>query len=201
MSNKPIIFNGEMVRAILAGRKTQTRRVIKPQPLNVIFENGDWIQAPCDLDPKEHIIKCPYAQPGDKLWVRETWTYLADGFAVSPMIGYRADMETKVIDTIPDGETVYNVEKPDVWKWRPSIHMPRWASRITLEVTDVWVERVRDISPTDALSEGMHIDWSVENAPENQFKRLWDSIYDAKGFGWDKNPWCWVIEFKLEEGE
>ena len=168
MKERPVLFSGEMVRAILEGRKTQTRRVIKPQPLwvgdpNVAFKTHS-------ANPKG-IINCPYGQPGDRLWVRETFAGTKNtGFA------YRAT------------DTAYG------HKWRPSIFMPHWASRINLEVVSVRVERVQDISIEDAYDEGM--EWGDQGCGVLEFKNLWDSINLKRGYGWDANPWVWVIEFK-----
>ncbi len=217
MKERPIIFNGEMVRAILDRRKTQTRRVIKQvtepwamnPPLCAVRYGNEWTLSKCihTDDIPALFVNCPYGQPGDKLWVRETFQYThemnqcssEDSYAI-----YRA--------TDPDWETM------EGWKWKPSIHMPRWASRITLEVTGVRVERVQDISKADAVLEG------VRPAPDldpvrlreyhtimNSFGKslghyryafylLWDSINAKRGYGWDENPWVWVIEFnRLEE--
>ncbi len=204
MRERPILFNGEMVRAILDGRKTQTRRVIKPQPFWVA-SSGRW----CWEIPKraqnpgcsttavtasrqwhEYLPDgcCPYGVPGDKLWVRETWKSTGLLANSTPRytracgrFAYRADLAQRDRDLhIP---------------WRASIHMPRWASRITLEVTDVRVERVQDITEDGAIREGCcdanHKDFHV-----GAFHDLWDSINAKRGFGWDSNPWVWVVEFK-----
>ena len=194
----PILFNGDMVRAILDGRKTQTRRVIKPQPLWIYNENIP-IKTP-DANPMG-AIKCPYGSPGDRLWVRETWAPHADDEsekAKRPLIFYRADGD--------DGRG-----NPHINRWRPSIHMPRWASRILLAVKNVRVERVQDISEEDADAEGFggdipsnvfptifYGDCGHLSIPEC-FGVLWDSINAKRGYGWDKNPWCWCVEFGLME--
>jgi hypothetical protein len=204
MKERPIIFSGPMVRAILDGRKTQTRRPIKPQPDN---GNGigwyktdgghahDFHYTDEEGDPTDSEIFCPYGGPGDRLWVRETWTSLMfpsnykDSKVPKHFIHYRAD-------DFHVGE-----------KWKPSIHMPRWASRITLETTDVRVERVQEISKVAARAEGIH---SYLMSPEFQgipshlpggtigaFRHLWDSTNGKKpGMDWASNPWVWVIEFK-----
>lgn len=183
MTERPIIFNGEMVRAILDGRKTQTRRVIKPQP-------PEWASSIDSSTPKMGFVKfhggsynqqkeygiptCPYGKPGDRLWVRE---------AVSRV-------------RRPSGEWMYRADYPvdiaSAYKWNPSIHMRRDQSRITLEITDVRVERVQDISADDAKAEGIHI----LRQRDYGFKRVWDSINAKRGYGWDKNPWVWVVEFR-----
>ena len=175
MKERPILFSGSMVRAILDGRKTMTRRVVKKQHIpfvaNILggFLDGNWKHNPF-----------PYGRPGDRLWVRETFSYGANGYY------FRSD-----------------VKQPETVKyaWKPSIHMPRVASRITLEVTSVRVERVQDITGKDALAEGIekppyHYEESPEESYRRAFKMLWDSINSKRGFGWDKNPWVWVVEFK-----
>jgi hypothetical protein len=238
MKERPIIFSGPMVRAILEGRKTQTRRVIKPQPpqeYDVAIESeghpGEWLFWIDDYADTMTVhwpdkpIKCPYGQPGEtRLWVRETWCPVAGGpLMVQPAIAYKADCSMTPVDNLQDGWTVYNADLPELWKWRPSIFMPRWASRITLELTGVRAERVQDISNDDAWCEG------ACNSPEYNcrayFKELWDSInakrkprhirrrppkgkpidqYEEKHYAqrepspysWDANPWVFVLEFK-----
>jgi hypothetical protein len=186
-----------MVRAILDGRKTQTRRVVKPQPKHIEwFEHqGGWCakvrESPGTPDePAYEMVRCPYGVPGDRLWVRETW-YGPGLYGLR----FRADNEHN---------------KPPHARWKPSIHMPRWASRITLEVTGVRVERVREIRPTDVIWEGVepeeipgYIGFDGGQPPEldeagtiAKFRDLWDSINAKRGFGWDENPWVWVVEFK-----
>lgn len=212
MREHPILFSGEMVRAILDGRKTQTRRVIVGKSAN---NDGKPIATcaysaigPSVLDAREfglltagdqgyETVRCPYGSPGDVLWVRETWGFgcgmhgepdILSGKRVCTIncINYRADT-----DTLP----------PDDGKWRPSIHMPRWASRIMLEVVSVRVERVHDISEEDAVAEGAsHTGCDVAadeiESARDHFCRLWDRINEARGSGWSVNPWVWVIEFK-----
>lgn len=185
MNEKPILFSGPMVRAILDGRKTMTRRVVKlpPDAVSVtvdpggtIFGPGPYIKAgnPDGYDyPRIH---CPY-DPGDRLWVRETWC------CYTPMLRnprYKADGHNDA-----------------GWTWKPSIHMPRWASRITLEVTDVRVERVQEITDDDAKAEGCPtVGWYDGPRPKLWFSHLWDSINAARGYGWDVNPWVWVVSFR-----
>lgn len=200
MREMPILFSGEMVRAILSGRKTQTRRVIKPQPeihqeYGIIsdYETFEWewrgkikedIGCPADM-----IKHCPYGQPGDLLWVRETWGFSAKlpastkdewaWLAYPELRGYRADNHV------------------DGYCWRPSIFMPRWASRITLKITNVRVERLQLISDKDAIAEGVSLSYSTGIAKEAKwhFERLWDTINAKRGYSWASNPWVWVIEF------
>lgn len=178
MKERPILFSAPMVRAILEGRKTQTRRVIKPQPeshLDPDSVKGAWESGFID-------VKCPYGQPGDRLWVRETFAWLPDGLNADQNHGryhYRADGDLAV-------------------KWQPSIHMPRIASRITLRIKDVRVERLQDISDADALAEGVdQTNTSIRGYAAERFKRLWSSINGADS--WHSNPWVWVIEFKKVE--
>lgn len=180
MKERGMIFNGEMVRAILDGRKTQTRRVMKPQPdedglAKVI--NGPWV------DTSERIYRCPFGVPGDRIWVRETF---------SPVPDHEEPAGCSAILYAADGNGPYG-------KWVPSIHMPRWASRITLEITGVRVERLNDISECDAKAEGAPTECCVIGDKHFLgFRSLWKSIYGDES--WRSNPWVWVIEFKRIEG-
>lgn len=222
MKDRPILFSGEMVMAILEGRKTQTRRVVKkipcecggwlpyevsnttPEGWQTIGHSGKWTCESCLNGP----VKCPYGQPGDRLWVRETFSkgHPIDISHQYSGIRYRADGAVK-----DNGNEIGFLETT----WTPSIFMPRWASRITLEVFNVGVERVQDIMWDEAIAEGIRVlplqdanDPSAwwESAPgENQartpvwsFKKLWDSI-NGKKHPWESNPWVWVIEFKKLE--
>lgn len=160
IKERPILFNAPMVLAIMEGRKTQTRRIIKPQPKGVErFTSGDvdeaWGAGFID-------VRCPFGQPGDRLWVRETWARAGE---VSDVVDYRADN--------PD---------PVSARWRPSIHMPRWASRITLEITGVHIEQLERISDADALAEGFD--------SREAFSMFWEPKV------WNANPWVWGVEFK-----
>jgi len=203
----PILFGGAMVRAILEGRKTQTRRICKPR-----FDD----KKPCEhFAPVEHDVgpsmerhcehgsestPCPYGVVGDRLWVRETWRSHDVACAIKrtiPLVRYRADggfsCGCKPLCTEPGGP------------WKPSIFMPRWASRIMLEVTGVRVERVQEITEEDARAEGIvkqaygygvvGLHMTLSTARE-AFWTLWDSIKAGRGCGWDVNPWVWVVEFK-----
>jgi len=216
MKEHPIIFSGPMVRAILDGRKTQTRRVVKPQPPNktrhMQLTEGEWCAfgegtqvaggAWCGEtgDPPFNRWKCPYGQRGDMLWVREIWKPTCSGLTVDTYVRYCADDSRR--------EIVHNLEcrGHDTERWRPSIHMPRWASRLTLEVTGVRVERVQDISNTDLMAEGI----TPDEMPDSEdpwadfydryqvpFMRLWDSINAKRGYPWESNPWVWVVEFAM----
>ncbi|HBX3770285.1 TPA: hypothetical protein MHZ58_05895 [Klebsiella pneumoniae subsp. pneumoniae] len=211
MKERGMIFNGEMVRAILDGRKTQTRRPVK-------FPVHDK-NLGCELAGNElagelsagNYLNSAFGKPGDRIWVRETWNKYGG------LLTYRADHDW--IDDMRK-ETVCTA------KWVPSIHMPRWASRILLEITGVRVERLNAISEEDAQREGVHTEvwdqtvvarnyaardeffqfWS-EDMPHyvemnqlyrSSFRSLWESIYGADS--WQANPWVWVIEFKRVEG-
>jgi hypothetical protein len=181
---KPIIFSAPMVRAILAGRKTQTRRVIKnilpavqriepngPNSWAMFGNNNGWT------------IECPYGIPGNHLWVRESWGWITNPDTNEPITIYAADWPN---DDFP------------VLK-RPSIHMPRWASRLTLEITAVRVERLHAIGEDDAQAEGIA---ERTRLPSHEpmyamtFAKLWDEINAKRGYPWVSNPFVWVIEFK-----
>nr|WP_269469086.1 morphogenetic protein [Leclercia tamurae] len=202
-----MIFNGEMVRAILDGRKTQTRRPVK---FPVIDKNMG-----CELAGNElagelaagNYWNSPFGKPGDRIWVRETW---AEAGAGAPDLKlYRANYPEHVpsrYENVPSAEDV---------RWKPSIHMPRWASRILLEITDVRVERLNGISEAEAEAEGIDMealadsqdcydciaDHNMTGRPtaKGAFKYLWESIYGEEN--WQDNPWVWVIEFKRIEGD
>lgn len=177
MKERPIIFQGEMVRAILDGRKTQTRRVVKDTGFYAI-DPAIHGQEVATRELKALATQCPYGAPSDRLWVRETFTDEAGG--IWPYLGdhiyYRADPL-----------------QPMCERWTPSILMPRWASRITLEITGVRVERLQDISEADAKSEGAE-PAECCHAHYHGFSKLWESI-NGKG-SWDVNPWVWVINFE-----
>jgi hypothetical protein len=177
---KPILLNTGIVRAILDGSKTQTRRLVKPQPRT--YSNQMW-----------DYIKPPYKK-GETLWVRETWG-IDESLPYDNYV-YRTNYGTTEDDSFP----------PSMFKWRPSIHMPREAARIFLKVKSIRPERLQDITPHDAWEEGCRIGNSFpweEHIPELQqqcrdivFKGLWNSIYN----NWDENPWVWRIEFEMMEG-
>lgn len=196
MKERPILFSGAMIRAILAGQKTQTRRVIKPSqtPCMSIEENDAGKPWPWREDCNnggDIWYPCPYGQPGDRLWVREAWSTHACFDHLRPSecpksIHYWADGEIKT------------------GKRRPSIHMPRWASRILLEIVSVRVERLQSISEADAEAEGIDFLRHVNDADETLTARdlyecLWDSV-NGEG-SWAANPWVWVVEFKRVEGQ
>jgi hypothetical protein len=198
-----------MVRAILEGRKTQTRRVIKPQAetyctkckedisiCSCTFgecENGEdaVTEAEKCTRTKKHIPEnCPYGIPGDRLWVRETF--------------YSDVTQSEYEDAFGGSGVFYKATEisPDIFYWKPSIHMPRWASRILLEVTNVRVQRVQDITYEAIKSEGWKKAGHIDNdevhrdAAKDWWMDTWNSINEAKGFGWEANPRVWVVEFK-----
>ena len=219
VKERPILFNGEMVRAILEGRKTQTRRVMKRRPRkDEYFDSPPQFGTIMDPHPNRskfgvfkkirvredltlsELIPCPYGAPGDQLWVRETWDVcIIDGEHL-PSMCYRAD-STAIPTSKKKAWDLLRSDDSRSHKWRPSIHMPRWASRIQLEITDVRVERVQDISEADAIAEGVSVP-SSEDAlkpvtdAQTWFSVLWDNINAERGFGWNVNPWVWVVEFK-----
>ncbi len=190
VKERPILFSGEMVRAILEGRKTQTRRVVKKQPGGCIedcYPRPDglfiWLHLPRGAGVgMGNPFACPFGVPGDRLWVRETFCTCTneqgfdEGFDPSIQTCFRADGKARC--------------DPDEMTWTPSIYMPRITSRITLEITGVRVERVQDISNDEAKSEGCDDIFS--------FMELWDSL-SKPGAKWDGNPWVWVIGFKRVE--
>jgi len=190
---RPILFSGPMVRAILEGRKTQTRRVRKLPVCCVDCEGEQSDGFICATCKRVHRwpTTCPYGQAGNHLWVRETF---------APCIGGAEG---------PDNPTLYRADAVDGYDrltWKPSIFMPRWASRITLEITNVRVERLQIISEEDAIAEGMQRSDNTGMYPSPQgncdhaswaFHYGWDSINGKrKGCAWADNPWVWVIEFK-----
>ncbi|QKY11641.1 hypothetical protein [Janthinobacterium lividum] len=235
MRDHPIIFTGPMVRALLDGSKTQTRRVVKLQRLaGSHFEGGaagvefDGFRVPrdCGLAPARFSaevvgggaylseeVHCPYGQPGDRIWVRETFGYVSPDEHQRPHsecnIEYRADLEPDCTDrpcSWPVGECAGDPARP---RWRPSIHMPRAASRILLEIVSVRVERLQDISDADIVAEGIDMDALAEAQDRydaiakngNASGRLtlrtaWRDLWESTGGDWHSNPWLWVIEFK-----
>ena len=191
MSDYPIIFSAPMIRVLLDGRKTQTRRLLKPQPeknsaglwvwppyVTKVTKNWDGFCQTSDEEDLKRFFTSPArkglpARPGDRLWVREAWAKSASG------VEYRADF--------------HDASWQQAGPWRPSIHMPRAASRITLTVTDVRVERLQDISEADARAEGIDDCDSVCG-----FSELWDSLYGPGS--WDANPWVAAIIFTTRMG-
>ena len=196
MTSRPILFSGPMVLALLEGRKTQTRRVVKLSRSDAKHTDIEQAQAMFDMGA----LRCLYGQPGDLLWVRETWSEVGNS---DP--GHLVYKATYPNDLPPDIQNVPADIHEAGYRWRPSIHMPRWASRLTLRITDVRVQRLQEISEEDAKAEGVHPE-GVETGRvlgEGQVEEvgsyvlpysfLWDSI---NGVGsWKSNPWVWAITF------
>ncbi|EML7500796.1 hypothetical protein RFF43_002358 [Klebsiella pneumoniae] len=237
MKERGMIFNSEMVRAILDGRKTQTRRPIKWKQTRFteIGEREDGSKWPWSEDA-EHACDfwhpCPFGAVGDRIWVRETWGVVSHAFSDDGlMIDWVPDRPATAIHEMPfgngyySGYAIYAADGDFTWGdddgyedgrscWKPSIHMPRAASRILLEITDVRVERLNAISEEDAEAEGIDMealydsqdcydciaDHNMTGRPTvtGAFKYLWESIYGEEG--WKSTPWVWVIEFKRVEG-
>ena len=216
MRERPILFSGAMVRAILEGRKTMTRRVIKPQPQDVGYGGECCVRPYCTGTPwplayyarwgacwnSSSPLYCPYAPVGRKLWVRETWKVSSnlDEFAPNELPNYYKTREN--VRYLADPDTDLSGKK------RVSIHMPRWASRITLEVTAVRVERLQDITDEDAKAEGVELAAAFasfvfdtqgqraarKSAYRSAFADLWEEINGSGS--WEANPWVWVVEFR-----
>ena len=202
--DRPILFSGAMVRAILDGTKTQTRRVMRSQPpkywqpwasesepLDGMFtwdfcgQGENWDGCDCN-----RVTFCPYGKPGDRLWVRESWArFDPSGCIEPPPVVYKADADG-------DGHVAGYA-----FRWSPSIHMPRWASRITLEVVSVRVERVQSISEADAMAEGVDMH-GIGTSPQydhtavGRFETLWNAINAPRGYGWAATPFVWVVQFR-----
>ncbi|MDS7873875.1 morphogenetic protein [Klebsiella pasteurii] len=199
MKERGMIFSGEMVLALLDGRKTQTRRPVK-------FPVHDK-NLGCELAGNElagelsagNYLNSAFGKPGDRIWVRETFCPVDDTqYGGEKWIDYRATPRYEA--SHPAGWDVAPNDA-EALKWRPSIHMPRWASRILLEITNVRVERLNSISEEDAGREGYPADPSPYGGRMDKwlwFRQLWDSIYPEQSF--KHNPWVWVIEFKRVEG-
>ena len=194
---RPILFSGEMVRAILDGRKTQTRRVAKLTDSGRVRLPGK----PTNWHPDDPnaVRACPFGQPGDRLWVRETFTdRFTDNADGERWVAYQADGRMINHST---GDRDANVGPLTM---RSPIHMPRWASRLTLEVTEVRVQRVQEISEEDAQAEGVGegIDLTAavlgraQTPCRSGFHAVWDSLNAKRGHGWDANPFVWTISFR-----
>lgn len=228
MKERPILFSGEMVKAILEGRKTQTRRIMRPQPIpwDKEVEEAWWskryktkfwwscndARSMIQIDELNGSLAgcgCPYGYKGSKLWVRETWQ----------AVHFEKDFETGIVDDLHHANHIPRLSNDGYWAacyeaekkwpldseergfpWRPSIHMPRWASRILLEIVSVRVERLQDISEEDAIAEGvLNSEKPLIEGGKNLtvmagFIDLWESL-NGPG-SWEKNPWVWRIEFK-----
>lgn len=217
MRERPILFNADMVRAVLDGRKTQTRRIMREQPEVIPKEDehgkpGFWIPFNAGktmVRNDDMHIACPFGLKGDRLWVRETFRVHSRATDVATLV-YKASEQqswTQQTHRVP----IEKCNKPAVVDtWTPSIHMPRWASRITLEITGVRVERLWDITEDNAKAEGctfeaLRFKPGTREAEEMghtavyQFGGLWQSIYGEES--WQANPWVWVVEFKRVEVE
>lgn len=246
---RPIIFSGEMVRAILDGKKTMTRRVVNDFYVHDLEIASGFVEGSTKksnigkfcfanqypnsgaLRDAEY-VKCSYGKVGDRLWVRETWIQGYD----DPLIESEGDDKNAVsIIYKADGKEEYrscSAETAENWGdfsadnemvgFKSPIHMPRWASRILLEITDIRVERLQDISEVDAVKEGVkswqvncshnglktvykdysdiHNDVITYNNPIASFKTLWDTLNAKKDYPFSRNPWVWVVEFKVVEG-
>ena len=196
MKERPILFSAPMVRALLDGSKTQTRRVVKPQPSILAGELLCWKDNA--LTDDQMAALCPYGKPGDRLWVRETFADLrGTGIEHRPDPSGPLKRYAFAADH-PPGSNGDEARKEFGVKWKPSIHMPRAASRITLEITEVRVERLQDISRGDAMVEGCPFpNMAAYNDPRKWYADLWESISGPGS--WDANPWVWAIEFKRLE--
>ena len=194
-------MSGESVRAILNGSKTQTRRVVKPQPIieGASTFGGDVAMGfyyhwkTYKVSNIQHLVRyCPYGQVGDRLWVREIW-----------------DLDIAPILNTKDLETIFYKEQTPLedwqyFEWKSPFFMPRWASRILLEITDIRVERLQEITEKDAIAEGMSLDTPYSekyNSYRQAFSFLWNTLNLKRGYGWEVNLWVWVIGFKLLKGE
>ncbi|EMM1154111.1 hypothetical protein RVV73_002774 [Citrobacter freundii] len=232
MTERGMIFNGDMVRALLDGRKTQTRRIMAIQPehselgLRRVIDskngrdNGKYFWSQSDargLKMRSKVFGCPYGEVGDRIWVRETWWQAGQSYARYPdddeygwygsrRVLFAADGNppNEPNDHYPNGlgGGKFSAAKPNhLWRKRPSIHMPRWASRILLEITDVRVERLQAITLGDICKEigcGLY-DFRPATYGFQVWEELWESIYGEGS--WQANPWVWVIEFKRIEGD
>jgi hypothetical protein len=236
---RPILFSGPMVRAILEGRKTQTRRVV-PATGQQAFEIG----MTTENFRRSVVDRCRYGQPGVRLWVRETFYIDLVPFDRGPLpkerpkelpawkcskcgleTGDGADILGPIVNGVrylvcpvcratgefvdaneciyyrADGECCEQIPEcccGEIGRvpWRPSIHMPRWASRLTLEITEVRVERLQEMTDTDGMREGWQCGADLDYLPRLWYRDLWDSLNAKRGHGWDKNPWVWVVSFR-----
>ena len=218
MKERPILFSAPMVRALLDSSKTQTRRVVKPQPGDywnpvvglynpLVIDNGGY-EAPGPeifgaADETEG-RKCLYGQPGDRIWVRETWRSTGDGGRAD----YMAPRNLQPHQVWYDADGAAPASEC-TGKTRTSIHMPRWASRILLEIVSVRVERLQDISDADTVAEGIDMEALAESQDRYDIvckgsgasgrateRTAWRDLWESTGGDWEANPWCWAITFK-----
>jgi hypothetical protein len=220
VKERPMIFSGPMVKALLEDRKTQTRRVVTPQPFKSDHDPEMWLRSRgrrsynsnCRheevrnrhtgevLSERQYYLpledwlaeQCPYGQPGDRLWVRETFrrsSFTDQGDSIRRAVEYRADGAKM-------HHSSHLVTELRSWVWLSPIHMPRWAARIILEITEVRVERVQEIGEADAIAEGFNpLDTGSGVSAREQFATLWDQI-NGRRADWITNPWVWVIGFR-----
>lgn len=244
MKERFVLLNSPMVQAVIEGTKTVTRRPLNPQPELFIQAGkhstykyrGGLYALELYTENSNILDKCPFGKIGDRLWIRETWAPVNLYGEIA--IAYKADGEViRVVEnkSFQDEEGLINYEDPrlknysfSAWaddllsgvegNWKPSIHMPRWASRLLLEITNIKIERIQDISESDSLNEGIErvkvncsrdgiktsykdyeVDGITRNNPIDSFRTLWKKTYGAES--WDLNSWVWVIEFKVIEGD
>lgn len=205
MKARPILFSGAMVRGLLAGTKTQTRRLVKGVPLDWLDDSG--FTPAFVADPGNSL--CPYGAPGDVLWARETWGMNHYEFEQGPIPKARpADLTDEYLTHLA---TESDTEIVNGLRWWPSIHMPRWANRLTLAVTEVRIERLQDINEADALAEGIeHVTTTSSGRFYRNFQNpgcpvmaygayrsLWNHINGPSS--WDTNPWVWAVSFEVHE--
>lgn len=216
MNSKPIIFSAPMIQAILAGKKSQTRRVIKN--LDMIQDVRDGVPYFEDAygDWHKTSTACPYGQPGDQLWLRETWDLRYWKYWEDGGYDYR-EWHGPLPRFLPSGWVInyragWQNDDPELYQWRPSIFMPRWASRINLLIRSVRVERLQAISEADAIAEGIEIpsilltgstypnlSYEIDGPSTivDYYRQLWDTINAKRGYSWASNPWVFVIEFEV----
>jgi len=200
MKERPILFSGPMVRAILEGRKTQTRRVVKPQGAILTDEMARAFGVRPPPTPNAPVIPCPFGAPGDRLWVKETWQawrYCSIEYDEWDVCDCAP---SEIRERFGNPKLEYAATSDSVGPWRPSIHMPRWASRITLEIEAVRVERLKHIGEADCRAEGCKggngsiPGYAFSATPREHYRHVWQSI-NGPG-SWDANPWVWVIQFR-----
>ena len=221
VSERPILFSTEMVKSILDGRKSQTRRVVKfPHDSKLGVWEPMWFNSdgatdnhgnPVTVIPHwimwhtRHgwTVRCPYGVPGDRLWVREAFRSFSQRHVVNHDAKYPSHLHYA---HYPDVITIYKADGSDFpahfyddkqAHWQPSIHMHRYESRILLEITEVRVQRVQSITREDTEAEGVGCNWQPDSNQMATFQRLWDSINAKRGYGWDANPFVWCISFKV----
>jgi len=216
MKERPIIICTELIPKVLDGSKTKTRRVIKPQPIDRPVQDAcDWWHW-LDIKGIGYDKHCPYGQVGDRLWCKETWAVHEYYNHRKPIdIPQGVTVECRALPELvrTDGDGHRKIREGERGKWRPSIHMPRWASRIDLEITDIRVERLQEITEQDAIAEGCRLiaagiqHFELKPTPHftepprpftrrDHFIGLWDALNEKRGYPWESNPFVWVIEFK-----